>query len=111
MGVLRKVSTFRKEVKVPYPLEGKSGTEDVRFSAEFRYMDRAEVTALPKRLGANDEQHLLDVVLVGVHDAKGEDGAPMDPKVAAEAVKADPWYCAATVKAWTDAITGEKGKN
>jgi hypothetical protein len=110
-NTLRKVKTFRRDVRCAYPLEGKSGTEDVKFSAEFRYLDRAEVTALPKRLGANEDQHLLDVVLVGVHDVKDESGQAIDPKEAAELVKADPWYCSAAVKSWTDAITGEKAKN
>jgi hypothetical protein len=110
MAKLLKVSSFRRTVKVNYPHPDKpSETVVVKLEAEFKYQDRKQVAEMSKRLG--DDQHMLDVVLAGVHGIEDENDKPVSPKDAAELCKADPWYTAALSRDYIEAITGEKAKN
>lgn len=112
MARLKRITAFKRPVTIDYPSADRAGEFDkLKVVAEYRYLDRNAITGLPKKIGRDDDQHLLDHVLIAVHDLEEEDGTPYLPALAAEVCKSDPWLCGALVKDWTNAVTGEKAKN
>lgn len=109
---LIKTASFRAKVRVNYPHpEQANETIPFEFEAEFRNLRRSELRRLPDTVRQAEDGHVLHEVLLAVRGIEGEDGSPMDPKLAAEAVIEDAFLSQAAAAVYQAELAKVRTKN
>ena len=104
---LETTRTFTQRITMELPTDVPGKTEKAGFLARFRAISKDELNELIED-GSDDA--LLDAVLVGVEDVLDEDGNELPEREALEGVKRNTFAAPALVRAYVEAISGNKAR-